>query len=56
MSQAGESLSPDRVERIAQSLEELWDESPEVQETFQEEKWFEFVDAVRTSAASKTTE
>ena len=55
-SQDSEPLSAENVEEMAQFLEALWEDEPQIQETFDEDEWFEFVDAVRTSAEYETYE
>lgn len=50
------TMSSESIEEIVQTLEEIWEETPEVRETIEEERWIEFIEAVKASAESETLE
>lgn len=44
------------TEEMVEALETIWDESPELQETVDEDEWTEFVEAVKQSAEMESVE
>ena len=51
-----EPISESTVEALVETLETLWEEEPEMQETIQEEQWNEFIDSVKSSATPELLE
>lgn len=51
MTSGGDSTGTEPVsEEMVQKLEAMWDETPELRETIEEERWTEFLDIVKSSA------
>jgi hypothetical protein len=53
-SETAEPISQETVDEIVSYLETLYEESPELRETIDEERWQEFIDAVKASADTES--
>lgn len=52
--ETGDLMTAKSAEELVEKLEEVWEESPQLQESIEEERWDNFIEAVKDSAEAGT--